>query len=64
MVHNLRPPKSGVTLVGNLPVSGRAPYSIYQIGIATRQGELSSFNHTMYLDYWQTVDEKRCGHKL
>ena len=51
------PAEEWVTLIGNLPVSGRAPYSIYQIGIATRQGELSSFSHTMYLDYWQTVDE-------
>lgn len=51
------PAEQWVTLEANLPVSGRAPYSIYQIGIATRQGELSSFSHTMYLDYWQTVDE-------
>lgn len=50
------PPEQWVTLSGYLPVSGRLPYRMWRIGMASRQGNLDSFTHKVYLDYWQTVD--------
>ncbi|MBI5930565.1 MAG: ABC transporter permease [Chloroflexi bacterium] len=50
------PAEQWVTLSGYLPVSGRLPYRMWRFGMATTQGNLDSFSHKVYLDYWQTVD--------
>lgn len=52
------PPGRWVTLSGNMPISGIAPYRLWRVGFATQQGEVNSFSHTLYMDLWQTVDEE------
>ncbi|MCB9437451.1 MAG: ABC transporter permease [Anaerolineales bacterium] len=46
------------TLTGDLPTTGRAPYHLWQVGMLTSQGDRNFFNHTVYLDNWQTIDSQ------
>lgn len=55
------PPGRWITLSGNMPISGVAPYRLWRVGFATQQGDVNSFSHTVYLDYWQTVDAEGTG---
>lgn len=50
------PPGQWVTLQGRVPTLGTPPYRMWRIGLGTRQSDVEFFNHTVYLDYWQTVD--------
>ncbi|NDJ87293.1 MAG: ABC transporter permease [Chloroflexi bacterium] len=50
------PPEQWITLSGQLPPRGTAPYRLWRVGLATTQGDIEQFAHTIYLDYWQTVD--------
>lgn len=49
-------PDRWITLSGNMPISGVAPYRLWRVGFATQQGDVNSFSHTVYMDFWQTVD--------
>lgn len=57
-------PEAWVTLSGQLPSSGRAPYHIWRVGIASEQGTQDAFAHTVYLDLWQTSDENGIATEL
>ncbi len=50
------PPEQWVTLAGQIPASATAPLRMWRVGIATEQGDIDTFSHTIYLDYWQTVN--------
>ncbi len=49
-------PGRWVTLSGSLPVRGTPPYRLWRVGMDTVVGDEDIFTHTVYLDYWQTVD--------
>lgn len=58
------PAEQWVTLTGSMPVSGRPPYRMWRIGMSSTQGNLDSFSHKIFLDYWQTVDANGIGTPL
>lgn len=49
-------PERWMTFSGRIPLVGKAPYRLWRVGIDSQQADLTSFSHTLYLDYWQTVD--------
>lgn len=56
---NNQPTPAGewITFKGRMPISGTAPFNMWRVGIGSRLTDSEFFTHTIYLDYWQTIDQ-------